>query len=80
MKRWDEIAAGLVLLLVAATSPVHAQTSVQELAGAWTQAYNRHDRGALGALYTADARLMMHGSPTYEGRESIEDFCRFPGR
>jgi len=52
----------------------HAQTSVQQLADRWAQAYNTHDREALGALYSPRARLMLHGSPTITGRDSIEDF------
>jgi uncharacterized protein (TIGR02246 family) len=51
-----------------------AQTSVQQLADRWVHAYNTHDREALGALYSADAKLMMHGSPTISGRDSIEAF------
>lgn len=51
-----------------------AQTEVQGLAARWTKAYNDHDRAALGALYTVDARLMLHGSATIAGRAAIEDF------
>lgn len=47
---------------------------VQELAARWTGAYNQHDRAALQALYTSDARLMMHGAPTITGRAAIGDF------
>jgi ketosteroid isomerase-like protein len=43
---------------------VTAAEEVVALAGQWTGAYNKHDRAALQALYTADARLMMHGAPT----------------
>jgi uncharacterized protein (TIGR02246 family) len=49
-------------------------TDVQELADRWVSAYNKHDRAALGALYTNNARLMMHGAPTIAGREAIETF------
>lgn len=51
-----------------------AQTNIQDLAAKWTRAYNDHDRAALGALYTADARLMLHGSATLAGRAAIEDY------
>jgi uncharacterized protein (TIGR02246 family) len=47
---------------------------VQQLAGQWTGAYNKHDRAALQALYTADARLMMHGAPTITTRAAIGTF------
>jgi ketosteroid isomerase-like protein len=47
---------------------------VQQLAARWTGAYNQHDRAALQALYTNDARLMMHGAPTVAGRTAIGDF------
>ena len=61
-----------ILLSLAASAP--AQTNIQVLADRWASAYNTHDRDALGALYTADARLMLHGSPTIAGRDSIEQF------
>ena len=51
-----------------------AQTDVQALADRWVQAYNKHDRAALGALYTPDASLMMHGEPSIAGRKAIENF------
>ncbi|MGD8808590.1 MAG: nuclear transport factor 2 family protein [Gammaproteobacteria bacterium] len=51
-----------------------AQVNVQDLADRWVAAYNRHDRDNLAALYTSDARLMVHGSPTVAGRDSIEAF------
>jgi uncharacterized protein (TIGR02246 family) len=51
-----------------------AQTNIQDLAAKWVKAYNDHDRAALGAVYTEDARLMMHGSATIAGRAAIEDF------
>jgi hypothetical protein len=41
-----------------------SQANVQELADRWVVAYNKHDRAALGALYTGNGRLMMHGAPT----------------
>jgi uncharacterized protein (TIGR02246 family) len=47
---------------------------VAELASRWTTAYNQHDRNALQALYTNDARLMMHGAPTIAGRAAIGAF------
>jgi ketosteroid isomerase-like protein len=53
---------------------VAAAEEVQALAGRWTAAYNKHDRAALQALYTNDARLMMHGAPTIAGRAAIGDF------
>jgi ketosteroid isomerase-like protein len=51
-----------------------AQNTVQQLADRWAKAYNTHDRAALGALYSSNARLMLHGSPTITGRDSIEEF------
>ena len=44
------------------------------LADRWAQAYNRHDGPALAELYTDDARLMLHGSPTIVGRQPIEEY------
>jgi len=52
----------------------HGQTNVQSLADRWVQAYNSHDRAALAMLYTADARLMVHGGPTISGRPAIREF------
>jgi uncharacterized protein (TIGR02246 family) len=51
-----------------------AQSDVQRLADRWTEAYNTHDRAALGALYTEDALVMANGSPTTAGRSNIETF------
>jgi ketosteroid isomerase-like protein len=53
---------------------VTAAEEVQQLAGQWTGAYNKHDRAALQALYAADARLMMHGAPTITTRAAIGTF------
>jgi ketosteroid isomerase-like protein len=53
---------------------VTAAEEVVALAGQWTGAYNKHDRAALQALYTADARLMMHGAPTITTRAGIGAF------
>jgi uncharacterized protein (TIGR02246 family) len=64
----------LAAALLAIAWAAQAQTSIQELADRWATAYNRHDQEALGALYTADARLMVHGAPTIAGRSSIETF------
>jgi uncharacterized protein (TIGR02246 family) len=69
-----KIHCALAALIAAASGAAQAQTDVQPLANDWMQAYNRHDRQALGALYTDDARLMMHGSPTIAGRAAIEEF------
>lgn len=65
-------AAGALLAVTACAA--YAQSNVQVLADRWVEAYNRHDREALSALYTEDARLMMHGSATIGGRDSIEQF------
>ena len=64
----------LAVVVLAATSIASAQTNVQDLADQWTAAYNKHDRGALAALYTQDSRLMLHGAPTVVGRDGIGDF------
>jgi uncharacterized protein (TIGR02246 family) len=53
---------------------VPASDDVQQLATRWTTAYNQHDRNALQALYTNDARLMMHGATTIAGRAAIGAF------
>jgi uncharacterized protein (TIGR02246 family) len=47
---------------------------VQTLANRWTAAYNSHDSATLGALYAEDAKLFLHGSPSYVGREAIEAY------
>jgi uncharacterized protein (TIGR02246 family) len=49
-------------------------SEVQVLADRWTKACNRHDRAALASVYTDDARLMLHGGPSYAGRNAIESF------
>ncbi len=59
---------------VAEPAAQDARANIQALADKWVKAYNDHDRAALGALYTGDARLMMHGSPTIAGRAAIEEF------
>jgi uncharacterized protein (TIGR02246 family) len=57
-----------------AYDPAAAGNNVQELADRWTHAYNSHDRAALEGVYTEDARLMMHGAPTFDGRSDIGAF------
>jgi uncharacterized protein (TIGR02246 family) len=47
---------------------------VQQLANRWTEAYNRRNAAALGALYMEDARLYLHGSPTVSGRPNIQSY------
>lgn len=66
--------AGMALLLLITYSAAYSQANVQALADRWAQAYNRHDDAALGALYAADARLMLHGASTITGREAIREF------
>jgi uncharacterized protein (TIGR02246 family) len=73
---------GLLIALTMLTSTVHAQApagpsetqEVQQLANRWTEAYNRRNAAALGALYTEDARLYLHGSPTVSGRRNIQSY------
>lgn len=74
MRAWKFLESGLAILLLSISGSAAAQPTIQGLADTWVRAYNLHDRGALGALYTEDARLMMHGSPTIAGRASIEEF------
>ena len=45
-------AGALALAASAANAQTATPADVDELANRWTQAYNRHDRAALGALYT----------------------------
>ncbi|MGE0114485.1 MAG: SgcJ/EcaC family oxidoreductase [Steroidobacteraceae bacterium] len=66
--------AGLALMLVLMTFGARAESDIQQLATRWADAYNAHDRAALGAIYTEDAHLMMHGEPTIKGRKNIEAF------
>lgn len=78
MKGSSTTRVGLASLLLAAALSAQAQQgvdqAVQDLADRWTEAYNSHDRSVLSELYTEDARLMLHGSPTIVGRDDIEDF------
>jgi uncharacterized protein (TIGR02246 family) len=74
MKRLARSRALLGACLIAASFVANAQDSVQQLADRWVTAYNKHDRAALGALYTDDAQLMMHGAATVTGRSKIEQF------
>ena len=64
-------AAGFVALTAGV---VAGAQEVQELADRWTEAYNSHDEEALGALYSEDAHVYVHGQPSYIGRESIQAF------
>jgi uncharacterized protein (TIGR02246 family) len=68
------IALGLTVAALAASAQRATSSDVQALADRWTSAYNKHDRAALGAVYTDAARLMMHGAPTIAGRQAIEEF------
>jgi uncharacterized protein (TIGR02246 family) len=74
MPAQNSVRAVVTTFLLAFSVVAGAQQTVQNLADQWVQAYNKHDRAELGALYTDDARLMLHGSPTIGGRESIEEF------
>ncbi len=67
-------AACALLLALSAAAQRATQADVQTLADRWVRAYNKHDRAALGALYTENARLMMHGAATIVGRDAIEEF------
>ena len=63
---------GLALFLGTCVFSAQAADVVQDLAKRWADAYNAHNRAQLGALYTPDAKLMMHGEPTISGRKAIE--------
>jgi len=62
------------LLTFSASAQRASQDDVQTLADNWARAYNKHDRAALGSVYTDGARLMMHGATTIAGKAAIEDF------
>lgn len=70
------LAAVLGLTAAQAQEPAApSQTQeVQQLADRWTQAYNSNSKSTLGALYTEDARLYLHGHPTVAGRRAIEAY------
>jgi ketosteroid isomerase-like protein len=68
------IALGLTITALSAGAQRATQDEVQVLADRWASAYNKHDRAALGATYSENARLMMHGATTLSGRKAIEDF------
>jgi uncharacterized protein (TIGR02246 family) len=78
MKLHRIVRAGFVLAAAVATLSVSAQRAsqadVQSLADQWARAYNKHDRAALGGVYTDNARLMMHGATTIAGKAAIEEF------
>jgi uncharacterized protein (TIGR02246 family) len=74
MKLATVLRSGIAGVLVTVALSAYAQDGVQQLADRWVQAYNKHDRAALGGVYTENARLMMHGAPTIAGRERIEEY------
>jgi uncharacterized protein (TIGR02246 family) len=80
MKRVISMSIGLAAILTMAMLTARAQDQaepedrVQSLADQWTAAYNTHDRAALGALYTEDAHLYLHGSARIVGRQAITQF------
>jgi uncharacterized protein (TIGR02246 family) len=68
------VRSAIAFVVFALGSAALAQSEVQALADKWAQAYNTHNRAALGALYTEDARVMATGSPSTIGRSNIEAF------
>ena len=74
MKFAAVVGTGLALVFLAVAGGSYAQSDVQALAERWSKAYNNHARAELGAVYTEDAHLMMHGATTIVGRRNIEDF------
>ena len=68
------VRGGAALWLAFTACSAVAQGDVQALADRWAQAYNKHDRAALGGVYAENAQLMMHGSATIVGRPRIEEF------
>ncbi len=74
MKHQNSLRVACVLVFASALGAARAQDDVQDLADRWTEAYNTHDREAIASLYAEDAELMMHGSPTIEGRDAIGTF------
>lgn len=65
---------GFALAAFSASAQRATSSDVQGLADRWARAYNKHDRAALGAVYTDSARLMMHGATTIAGKAAIEEF------
>jgi len=74
MNRSTVLRGAAAALATIMTFAAFGQDDVQALADRWASAYNRHDRAALGAVYTDNARLMMHGTATVAGRADIEEF------
>lgn len=74
MIRSTLLSVGFACLMALGATAAHAENDVQKLAEKWVQAYNAHDRAALEAVYTPDAKLMMHGSETISGKKAIGDF------
>lgn len=54
--------------------PEAVEVDVQALADRWAEAYNQHDAERLAGVYADDARLMMHGAPSYIGPDDIGAF------
>jgi len=74
MTFFQSVRGAVALTLAAAALSAAAQEDVQALADRWALAYNEYDRAALGAVYTPNAELMMHGTPTIVGRDDIAAF------
>lgn len=67
----------LLLLTLALTTPLQAQTSgdevdIRALAADWESAWNKHDMKALAALFTHDADFVNVGARHWKGRHEIE--------
>jgi uncharacterized protein (TIGR02246 family) len=79
MRPWTLIRTALATMLLASTAVIAqaqqpADETIRELAQRWVEAYNKHDRAAIGALYAQDARVMLHGGASVMGRKQIEAF------
>ena len=69
------VGRGLVLLAVLTTSCAQpakqGESDFRAFLDVYTETWNQHDGAALGALFTADADLIVGNLPRVSGREAI---------
>lgn len=69
---------GLVCVSICLTLSACARSDKlpADVVGAYEQAFNRDDVGALMALFTEDAQILPEHGPAVSGREGIEQFLK----
>ncbi|MFK7885714.1 MAG: SgcJ/EcaC family oxidoreductase [Gammaproteobacteria bacterium] len=67
-----------IFAVLVATTPVEADESTrdvfQQIGGKWIERYLAEDLDGLMALYTDDAKVMLHGQPAMTGKADIREF------